>query len=110
MHELGITRNIVGIACEHADGKRVKKIVLRIGVHSGLATEAIAFCFDVVAKGTLCEGATLEIQSVEGKAHCRACDQPFALPTLSSACVCGKRNFAIVAGEELKIYQIETEA
>ena len=109
MHELGITRNVVAIACENADNKRVKRVVLHVGAHSGISIEAIAFCFDVVAKGSLCEGAVLDIERIEGMAHCRACNLDFSLPTLVIGCVCGKRDFQIVAGEELKVYQIETD-
>lgn len=61
MHELGITRNIVAIVAEAANGRRVVKVTLEIGAQAGVMSDAIAFCFDVVAKGTPVEGAILDI-------------------------------------------------
>jgi hydrogenase nickel incorporation protein HypA/HybF len=61
MHELGITRNIVAIVADAAHGRRVVRITLEVGALAGVMTEAIAFCFDVVAKGTAVEGAVLDI-------------------------------------------------
>ena len=45
MHELGITRNIVAIATEHAGESRVKRITLDIGKLSAILPESIRFLF-----------------------------------------------------------------
>jgi hydrogenase nickel incorporation protein HypA/HybF len=66
MHELGITRNIVAIVAEAANGRRVVKVTLEIGAQAGVLSDAIAFCFDVVAKGTPVEGAVLDIVARAG--------------------------------------------
>ena len=57
MHELGITRNIVSIVAERAAGRQVTKVVVEIGKLSAIMPDAVAFCFDVCAKGTPLEGA-----------------------------------------------------
>ncbi|MEO7392465.1 MAG: hydrogenase maturation nickel metallochaperone HypA [Ramlibacter sp.] len=61
MHELGITRNVVAICAEHAGGARVIRVRLEIGKQAGVLAESVRFCFDICAKGTTVEGATLEI-------------------------------------------------
>ena len=66
MHELGITRNLVAIVSEAAQGRRVRKVWLEIGARSALLPDAVQFCFDVVSKGTALEGATLEIVALSG--------------------------------------------
>jgi hydrogenase nickel incorporation protein HypA/HybF len=66
MHELGITRNIVAIVGEAARGRRVTRITLEVGARAGVTADAIAFCFDVVAKGTAVEGAVLDIVPLAG--------------------------------------------
>ncbi len=66
MHELGITRNLVAIVSEAAQGRRVHKVWLEIGERSALLPDAVRFCFDVVSKGTALEGATLEIVALPG--------------------------------------------
>lgn len=66
MHELGITRNLVAIVSDAAQGRRVRKVWLEIGERSALMPDAVRFCFDVVSKGTALEGATLEIVALAG--------------------------------------------
>jgi hydrogenase nickel incorporation protein HypA/HybF len=109
MHELSITRNIVAIVSDCAQGRRVRRVTLEVGKLSGVMTDAIAFCFEVVAKDTVLDGATLDIIEVEGRARCTACDAEFAMPTLYTACVCGSRRLIRLKGEELKIKTMELE-
>ena len=61
MHELGITRNIVAIVSERAQGQQVLRVTLEVGRLSGMFADAIRFCFDVCSKGTPLADATLEI-------------------------------------------------
>jgi hydrogenase nickel incorporation protein HypA/HybF len=109
MHELGITRNIIGIVTDAADGRPVRKVTLEIGKLSGVMADAIAFCFDAVAKGTALEGATLQIQEIEGRSRCSACEAEFATPTLYTPCPCGSRLSVRLCGEELKVKTMELE-
>lgn len=66
MHELGITRNLVAIVSDAAQGRRVRKVWLEIGQQSALLPDAVRFCFDVVSRGTVLEGAALEIVALPG--------------------------------------------
>ncbi|MER8465847.1 hydrogenase maturation nickel metallochaperone HypA [Mesorhizobium sp. M1396] len=109
MHELGITRNIVSIVEEAAKGRRVKRVTLDIGQFSGVMPDAVLFCFDIVAKGTLLDGARLDIQKIAGRARCRTCGESFEPATLYQACACGSRAIDRLAGEELKIREMEIE-
>ncbi|RWE34243.1 MAG: hydrogenase maturation nickel metallochaperone HypA, partial [Mesorhizobium sp.] len=52
MHELGITRNIVSIVEDAAKGRRVRRVTLDVGRLAGVMPDALAFCFDVVSRGT----------------------------------------------------------
>lgn len=107
MHELGITQNIVSIVAEHAGGRPVKRVVLDVGVLAGVMTDAVAFCFDVVAKGTVLEGATLEIRAIPARAECQSCGEVFEQTQLFSPCPCGSRAFKRVSGEDLNIKEYE---
>ncbi|MGE0118340.1 MAG: hydrogenase maturation nickel metallochaperone HypA [Dongiaceae bacterium] len=110
MHEMGITRNIVAIVSEHAGERRVRRVTLEIGRLSAVMPDAIAFCFDVVAAGTACEGARLEIEEVPGRAECRSCGRDVALDGPLSPCgACGSRLLRRTAGEELKVKEMELE-
>lgn len=110
MHELGITRNIVAIVAEHAKGRVVQRVTLDIGKLSGVDAQAIRFCFEVVAKGTLIDGARLELRETDGRGRCRGCQAEFPTPTLYASCACGSREIERLAGEELMVREIELEA
>jgi hydrogenase nickel incorporation protein HypA/HybF len=109
MHELGIARNIVAIVVEAARGKHVRCVRLELGRLGGVMPDAIAFCFDVVAQGTVLEGAKLEIDVVPGVARCRSCGAEFGIDVLFAVCGCGSRELAVIRGEELMIKNMEVE-
>ena len=67
MHELGITRNVVAICAERSNGARVLRVKLKIGKRAGVMADSVRFCFDICAKGTAVEGATLEIVEPMGE-------------------------------------------
>ena len=66
MHELGLTRNVVSIVAEHAGSRRVRRVRLAIGPLACVEREALSFCFDIVAEGTVLAGASLEFVEAEG--------------------------------------------
>lgn len=66
MHELGLTRNIVAIVADHAGSRSVLRVRLAIGPGACIERAAIAFCFDIVAAGTVLEGASLEFLESDG--------------------------------------------
>ncbi len=107
MHELGITRSVVAICAESSGGEAVKRVTLEIGKLSAILPDAVRFCFDICAKGTVVEGAALEILEIPGKALCTECGGEIELFDLVGKCNCGSRNLRIVAGEELKVKEIE---
>jgi hydrogenase nickel incorporation protein HypA/HybF len=108
MHELGIMQNVVAIVTEHARGARVKRVALEIGKLSAIMPEAIRFCFDVCARGTLLEGAELTIAEIEGLGRCDGCGARVPLAQPFGRCgQCGSRQIHCVAGQELKIKEME---
>lgn len=109
MHELGITRNIVAIASDAAKGRPVRRVTLEVGKLSGVMTDAIAFCFDIAAQGTVLEGAALDITEVDGRARCLDCSAEFTTATLFDPCACGSHRVLRLAGDELNVKSLELE-
>ncbi|MBD2201958.1 hydrogenase maturation nickel metallochaperone HypA [Calothrix sp. FACHB-1219] len=109
MHELGITQNIVAIVQEHANGKKVSRVLLEIGKLSAIMPDAIRFCFDICAQGTVLAGAKLEILEIPGLAECRQCGAKIPLEKPFGVCQCGSVQLDLITGEELKIKEIEIE-
>lgn len=109
MHELGITQNIVAIVTEHAEGKKVQRVVLEIGKLSAIMPDAIQFCFDICTQTTVLAGATLEIIEIPGLARCQQCGAEIYLDKPFGICNCGSVKLDLISGEELKIKEIEIE-
>ncbi len=109
MHELSITRSIVAIVNEHAAGRPLLRVRLHIGKLSGMMPEAVRFCYDLCAKGTLAEGATLEIDEIAGLADCESCGLQVALVARLGKCAACGGVLKIIAGEELLIKEIEID-
>lgn len=107
MHELGITRNIVAIVSEHAGDNKVKRVSLEIGKLSAIMPDAIRFCFDVCSKDTQLEGAALLIEEVPGRGRCEVCGAEIELQQVFGQCPCGSHHIQCIAGEEMKIREME---
>ncbi len=107
MHELGITQEIIAIATEHSHGARVLKVVLEIGKLSAVLPDAVRFCFDLCSAGTAVEGALLEIIETPGRARCKECGALMMLDQPFGRCECGNTELDWLAGEELKIKELE---
>ena len=68
MHEMSLTESIVELIEEgRKQGfSRVRVVRLEIGALAQVEPEAMRFCFDAVTRGTLAEGARLDIASARG--------------------------------------------
>jgi len=107
VHELSITSNVVALCAERAAGQQVVRVTLEIGKLAAVLPDAVRFCFEICATGTALEGAELEIIETEGRALCRDCGVEVVLQRLYDCCTCGGANLELIAGEELKIKQME---
>jgi hydrogenase nickel incorporation protein HypA/HybF len=109
MHELAITQEIVELVSARAGGAKVKRVVVEIGRLSAVLPDAVRFCFDLCAEGTVVEGARLDILEPPGRARCRACGTEFELDQIFGRCPCGESDLEWLSGEELKIKEMEVE-
>lgn len=107
MHELSITQSIVEMVGERAGDVRVHRLTLVIGRFSGVMPDALRFCFDVCTEGTVLEGAILEIIEPPGRGKCPDCGREQEIASLFDMCVCGATGFDCIAGDELRIKEME---
>ena len=107
MHEMAITQSVIQAVCERMGDAPVQRVCLEIGTLSGVVAASVRFCFDLVTAGTTLEGASLEIIQPTGRARCRDCGAEFELNDLLVLCECGSANRELLAGEELKIREVE---
>jgi hydrogenase nickel incorporation protein HypA/HybF len=113
MHELAICESLLGVIEEQAKTQhfcRVCRVRLEIGPFSGVETEALRFGFDVVTKGSIADGAELEIIIPEGRAWCHDCNTTVTLTDRLAGCpLCGGASLQITGGKELRIKDLEVE-
>lgn len=111
MHELVLCQSVLNVLREQArihHFERVTTVRLEIGALSCVSRNAIEFCFAVVARGTLAEGAGLEVIELLGRAWCLDCDIAVAIRERHDACPrCGGYRLRIVQGDEMRIKELE---
>lgn len=113
MHELGITQNIVRIVQEEAaraGASRISKVKLRVGEMTGIVDASLQLCFEFCVRGTVAEGASLEIERIPLRARCSECAEDFAVEGFRLVCpTCSGRQVEITAGRELQVQELEVE-
>jgi hydrogenase nickel incorporation protein HypA/HybF len=114
MHELSIAQSIVEVVDARAteyNAAHVKSVRLKIGEASGVVTDSLTFCFEMLAslEPTLA-GAQLLIDSVPHRARCRHCAQEFSVTNFVAQCpTCEEWSSDIVSGTELQVLEMEFE-
>src|SRR3954451_15470198 len=110
MHELSLAQAVVAIATEHAAGRRVVKVELKVGHLRQVVPSALSFAFELVAQGTPVEGAELVMTVVPATVRCRSCGEESELDDWPLLCGrCGSADVAVVAGEELSVESLDVE-
>ena len=116
MHEYPIALDIIETATRYATAEagegesvRVKKIALVIGESSGIVGESIKLYFDLIAEGTTCADAVLEIESVKPMLKCKVCGKLFARKPFMFDCECGGEGEPTEIGREFYVKYIEVE-
>ncbi len=107
MHELAITESVVAAVCDRVGAARVIRVQLEIGKLSGVAPDALRFCFDLSTDGTPLAGAHLEIIETPARARCRECRAEIDVDELIALCGCGSAKLDFLSGRELKICEVE---
>jgi hydrogenase nickel incorporation protein HypA/HybF len=111
MHEMSLCEGVLQILEDHAVSQgfsQVKTVWLEIGALSGVDPEAMRFGFDVVMKGTLADGAALEIIDIPGMAWCMRCGKSVVVGQRFDACPdCGSYQLQVTGGEEMRIKELE---
>ncbi|MGB0747881.1 MAG: hydrogenase maturation nickel metallochaperone HypA [Magnetospiraceae bacterium] len=110
MHELAMTEHIVAICLSHAAGRPVRRVTLEIGRLTSVVPDSLRFYFDLCTKNTPLEGAVLEIIEISGRGRCETCGAERTLESLYEQCDCGSCALQYLAGQELKVKELELRA
>jgi hydrogenase nickel incorporation protein HypA/HybF len=110
MHEFSIINNLIKIILDIAEEEklqRVTSITLRIGDLLHIVPETLVFAFDSVVKGTICDGAVLELEHVPVTVQCRSCSITFTVTENDFTCECGSGDVEMIGGKEMVIVKLD---
>jgi hydrogenase nickel incorporation protein HypA/HybF len=112
MHEVSLMQRVLEIARAEAQrhgAERVHRLRLRVGPLAGVVPEALEFAFDVVMRGTMVEGAALEVEYLPWRGRCPSCGTKFepAGPGDFGCPSCGFEATEILGGRELELVSLE---
>ncbi len=113
VHEYPLVQTIINKAAAHAaanHGRRVRRIALVVGDSSGYVPESIQMYFDIIAEGTVCADAALDIRHIKPQWKCTGCGLLFERRPFSFACPeCGADSRPTDVGREFYIESIDID-
>jgi hydrogenase nickel incorporation protein HypA/HybF len=111
MHEVSLMQDTLILAAQEAKragGTRIHRLQMQVGPLSGVVPEALEFAFEILANGTMAEGATLQIDRVPIVCYCADCRQEFTPADMCCECTgCGKPSLEVRRGREMQLSSLE---
>jgi len=111
MHEISLAQSVLQIIEEHSKSagfSRVSAVWLEIGALAGVEPDALRFCFDAVTRGSLAQGARLEIVEVPGSGWCPQCGDTVPMQERYTACPrCGGYQLRPTGGTQMRVRELE---
>ena len=113
MHELPVTQSLLKIALDHAEKANAKQITalnIVMGELSSMVDDSIQFYWEVIAKDTIAEKATLNFRRVPAELQCMTCFHTYHPTDKELICPqCKGVGAKIIAGEEFALESIDVE-
>ena len=112
MHELGIANEILAVAVSESErhaAKGVSSIRLRVGVLRAVEPGNLSFLFEHVARGSVAEGATIEIDEEPVRIMCPSCGISDARSLCWECPTCGRAGISATGGDTLEIVSLELD-
>ena len=113
MHEVSLIENVIALVEEERTRQvfeRVTMIRLDVGALGCAQPDALRFCFDAVASGTIAQGARLEIVVTPGEGWCADCGSTVPLVERFGACpLCAGGRVKMTGGDALRLAEMEVE-
>ncbi len=113
MHEMSLAESVLQViedAARQQGFTGVRTIWLEVGQLACVEPESLCFCFEQVTKGSIADGARLEIVGIRGRGRCAHCGRDVPLPALHEACPeCGNYGVSVTDGAQLRVRELEVE-
>lgn len=113
MHEMSLCEGVLQIIESEAKKQKftkVKRVIIDVGVLSGVEIPAFEFAFEVVMRGSIAENAELQINELAAQAWCMQCAEVVTVDQRYDPCPkCGSFQLQISSGDELKVKELEVD-
>ena len=113
MHELSLMQEILKVIEEQVrinEVKKVHEVHLKVGKLMAVVPSSLHFCFEILAKGTILEDATLEIEEVPVRCKCKKCGGEFVVESFIFACPdCKSNDLDQLSGNEFMVHTMEVD-
>ena len=110
MHEMTVAQNLLEMIKIEATKRNVKpiKAKIRCGILNCINDEILTFAFNAIARGTLCEGITLEVEHKPISGRCRSCGMISKVKCFSPKCSnCNNEDVELLPDAPLVLEEIE---
>jgi len=107
--------NVLDVALEFAaknDVEKIRAINLEVGALSDIVPQIAQDFFGFIAKGTIAEGAQVNMERIPAVIKCRTCglEDDFNMDHPSLVCPdCGSKSVELISGREWRIGSIEVQ-
>ena len=112
MHEAAIAEELLKVIVEHANANKGRPTVGKVscGHFYAVNQDVLAFAFEAIAEGGVCEGMKLVVEHKPLRAHCNGCGVDFEFDITKPVCAeCGSDEFDMLSDEPLVLEEIEFE-
>lgn len=113
MHEYSIIQSLLDSCEENAkanDATKITKVVVKIGVMSGVEPELLKTAFDTFKEKTICETAEFIMNIQPILIRCNSCQSESILKKLEYCCPrCESIELEVLDGEDMYLMQLELE-
>jgi len=122
MHEMPVTKALLELALNHADGCRITDIYLEVGKMSAIVPESVEVFFEYLSEDTLAEGADLHFDMIPVEMTCQDCGrkqdlsqwrderpQKIMQKAFARGCECGGKNLRVSGGVSFGLVSIDVE-
>ncbi|MBK9244226.1 MAG: hydrogenase maturation nickel metallochaperone HypA [Burkholderiales bacterium] len=111
MHEMSLAEGVLGVVADAARANHpctVRTVRLQIGALAAVELDALRFAFEVVKRGSVADGARLDIVEVPGSAWCMQCSRSVAIAGRTDPCPeCGSWQLQVTGGSEMRVMELE---
>ena len=121
MHEASLVEGLLKLVLSTVDaenskalpGKKIRRIceiICELGLFSCVEKQTLTSCFELLAEGTLAEGAELTLKLAKLSCTCCECGESFDVQTRKFHCpACGSDNIQFDGGHGLVLYSLRVD-